>query len=207
MTSGRGGSIMPTRPRKVSPCSRVSGEISSGISASSLQPIASTRSAPALMASLTPAGVFQVAGYAAGGHDVERALDDGDEPAVHAVNRGHQLAVGVEGDFAQAGILAVQLVLGHAVFVAASTMAVSVGSPMCFSSAPWNTTEPSQQRRAVHEQPPDFLGVLRADGLGAPALVQIRLHQRHAVLRERARFVRADHGSAAPAFPRPAGGG
>lgn len=54
--------------------------------------------------------------------------------------------------------------------------------------------------RAVHEQPPDFLGILRADGLGAPALVQIRLHQRHAVLRERARFVRADHGSAAQRF-------
>ena len=62
-------------------------------------------------------GGFQVARDAPGGHHVESALDNGHDLPVDLVDRGHQLPVRVKGQLCQPGILPVQLILLHAVFV------------------------------------------------------------------------------------------
>ena len=104
LASGRGGSIMPTRPEEGQVRSPACpGVGSSGSASISLQATASTRSASlAHVGRSIPLARLQIARDAAGREHVERALDDDDEPAVDAVDGGHQLAVGIKGQLGHA---------------------------------------------------------------------------------------------------------
>ena len=61
--------------------------------------------------------LLNVPAVAAAGQHIKRAFDNDYVFPIHAVDCGHQLAVRIERDFRQSGIVLVQLILGHAVLI------------------------------------------------------------------------------------------
>ena len=146
-TSGRGGSIMPTRPMSVRPFSN-----SSEVGFSGRIDIRIGQHAQRLLAHVIDdvLGLLRAAALdTAIFDDVERALDDGDILAVDLMHGGHQFAVGVKGDLGKAGILAVERRLGDAVFRRGGDDGRLVGSPICFSLPFSISMLPSQQSVAM----------------------------------------------------------
>ena len=159
-TSGRGGSIMPTRPMSVRPFSSSSGVGFSGALSSFFVATASTRSACWLM-SLTMSS-------ASSGQPplTQRSSMTSNAPLTMATYSPSILCTVVislrsesKGISARRGYLRLSAALVMPFFAAAATMAVSVGSPMCFSLPFSISMLPSQQsvakesrRRTASEQ-------------------------------------------------------
>ena len=180
--SGRGGSIMPTRPTEVRPFSSFSLVSSSGTSSIIL---IGDRQHPQgvwrLISSLIAwAAVTQVRRRCTAAASTSNApLTMTRHLAVDAVDRGHQLAVGVKGQFRQAGIFAVPARPCSMPFLrAAATMAVSVGSPMCFSRAVLNGDGAVAAQSAVSQQRAGAVLAVRDDAVRRSTPSTTDLHQR-----------------------------
>ena len=88
--------------------------------------------------------------HAAAQH-IERAFDDDEVLAVHAVDRGHQLAVGVEGQLRKAREFVGSALLSPCRFCARRRDDCGFGGVTQHAVSPSGvtSTEPSQQREAV----------------------------------------------------------
>ena len=146
--SGRGGSIMPTRPRKVRLFSSASEVTALGSPSRTLYPTARTRSAWRLISSLTRRA-------AARSPEMHRPSMTSKAPFTMAtILPSMRLTVVMslrsesKGRSARRGDCALSASFSMPFLCAATMMAVSVGSPMCFSPSGEKSTEPSQHRAA-----------------------------------------------------------
>ena len=143
--SGRGGSIMPTRPRKVKFCSTVSEVSCVGISAISRYATARTRRAFSLICSVICRAVSRLP-------DTQRAESTSNAPltiAMFLFSIRWMVVISLrsesKGSSARRGKRSLRVSLGRLFWCAARTMALSVGSPMCSALPSWNVTEALQQ--------------------------------------------------------------
>ena len=139
----------------------------------------------------------QIARDAAGRHDVKRALDDDEVFLPHLVDRSHQLAVGIEGNARDAGIFLIEGILGIASLVRGEDNRRLGGVAQVHLFAVFKLHGAVAAQRAPVQKRLDVLVRRRGVERGHFAAVQVGLDERHAVLRQRARLIRADDGSTA----------
>ena len=143
---------------------------------------------------------IHISGNAPGHHHIKCPLDDDDVFTVNAVDGGHQLTVGIKGDFRKSRRLLVQLILGHSVFMRREDDGSfgGVTNVLFFCAIEDHGTVTAEG--GIGEELFDLFGIVCADVFGSIFTVRISLGQCHAVLGEGAGLVRADDGRTAESF-------
>ena len=148
-----------------------------------------------------PLSGFYVAFDAAGSHHIKCALDNDDIFPVDFIDGSHQLPVGIEGDFRQAGIGLVQLFLGHPVFVSGHDNGGFRGvADVLFLAVRLEYHRAIAAKGAVTEQLLCGFRILAADFFQGVGTVQPHFGEGHAVLGQGTGFIRADNRCAAQGF-------
>ena len=196
--SSRGGSIMPTRPRKVSPVSSVSGSERLGqilnLTHRDCQHAQPLRLISSLICRAQP--ILPAAHSGAMPSNAPLTITSLRPPC--STTTDMRLRSESNGSSAMRGKPARSASFVSPNLCAAKTIAVSVGSPICVAvpSGRKGHGAVAAERRRAHER-----ACRRVAGIDRPGrTIEICLLQRHAVLRQRAGFIGADHRSAAQRF-------